>query len=173
MAKKSIYRDFIAALRKHWRAEFPFIRQCDEGCGSMPKASTFYAGITRPSGMHVFLYFQHNSKSWKVGQFTINVILSKDKRSPRHWGPSERADDGSGLWEGPRRIGHLVGSKDKWWHLKDDAPATATQQWRPTSYSDTEVVLREAVEDVGQDVMMVLRNLGVPEAAIDTPLTAA
>src|SRR5690349_9296701 len=93
MARQSVYREFMAVLRKRWKTEHPFICPLTKARGLMPKASTFYAGIAKPSGMHVFLYFQHSSKSWKVGQFTVNVVLAADELNPKSWGHAERTGD--------------------------------------------------------------------------------
>jgi hypothetical protein len=165
MAKRSLFRDFITALRSQWHTAYPFIRPLQEARGGMAKASTFYAGVAQPPGLHVFLNFQHSSKPWQVGQFTISIVLAKDPRNPRSWGFAEEGEDGRRFGEGPHRIGLLRGKKDKWWHLKDDDPPIVTRAWRPSSYADPDVVVREAVEDVSRDVLAALRLLGVPEAA--------
>src|SRR5262249_52843279 len=85
MAKSSIYRSFMKALCQHCRSAYPFIRPLTESRGRMmPKASTFYAGVARPSGLHVFLNFQHSAYAWQVGRFTINVVLAEDERNPTY-----------------------------------------------------------------------------------------
>jgi hypothetical protein len=158
VAKPSAFRALIAVLKKRWRIDYPFICPLKESRGTLPKASSFYVGVARPSGLHVFLHFQHSNKAWEVGQFTINVILTQDDNNPEHREP--RGQWGTQL-EGSHRIGFFLGRKDKWWHLRDDAPAIVTQEWRPTSYADLEVVLREAVDDVSRDVLAALRMLGI------------
>jgi hypothetical protein len=168
MAKPSAFRDFIAVLRKHWRTDCPFILQPEAGCGSLPKASTFYAGIARPDQMHVYLYFQHSSKSWEVGQFTINVVFSKDEKPPSLSHLCWTFEDCKTLGEGYVRIGRLVGSRDKWWHLKHDKSSVITEAWRPSSYASQDIVLQEAAEDVTRDVLSALRKLGVSEADVGT-----
>ena len=82
----------------------------------LSKASSFYAGVSRRMQMHVFLRIQSAVKSWEAGQFTVQ---------PRAWGYTERTGDD--FPEGPYRIGHLAGKKDKWWHLQSDRDHIATQ----------------------------------------------
>ena len=165
MAERSAFRDFIRELKKDWRVTFPSVRPLEERLSpSMPKASTFYAGIARPLGMHIFLNFQHSSKPWEVGEFTINVIPSKRKGPPEGFGWL-RAPKGAELYEGSHRIGRLVGGTDKWWHLKRYRRPIGTEVWRPSSYDDYDAVLREAVADVTHDVGAVLRRLGFAEEA--------
>lgn len=163
MVKRSVFRDFIAALRKRWREELPQVVQVDESLGpAMPKASTFYAGFSPRLGMHVFVNFQHSSKAWQVGQFTINMILSKRQGAPEGWGGPFAPEDGVSFTEGSYRISGVLGRhKDKWWHLKQDDPPLIAEAWRPISYKDDETVLTEAVADVTHDVREALCKIGV------------
>ena len=165
MARASVFRDFMTVLRTKWRAELPFVRPIDQPLEALPKASTFIAGVAQPSGLLVFLNFQHSDKAWEVGQFTVNVVLAQTERSARGWGVAEVPAAGRPFGEGSYRIGWIVGNADKWWHLKKDRPPEFTQAWRPTSYDDPDAVLREAADDVTRDVLTVLRRVGVPEAA--------
>ena len=128
-------------------------------------ASTFYAGIAKASGFHIYLSFQHSSKAWEVGRFTLNVILANDAERPNSSGIADRAKDNSSFAEGPHRIGFIVGSRDKWWHLKDDGTPIGSIAWRPSNYSDFDVVVREAVEDVSRDVVVALGVLNVAARA--------
>jgi hypothetical protein len=163
MAKRSVFRDFIVALRKHWREELPQVRPVDNALGpAMPKASTFYAGLSPRLGMHVFVSFQHSPMAWKVGQFTINVIFSRREGAPEGWGGPFAPDDGTSFTEGSYRIGSVLGRhKDKWWHLKQDHPPIITEAWRPTSYDEYETVLNEVTADVTRDVREALVKVGV------------
>ncbi len=156
MAQRSIFRDFIATLRKRWKQEMPSVRLISETLGQLPKASTFYAGARAGLGQHVYFYFQHSSKAWQVGQFTINVVLASDPANPR-MALADRSDFRDGYY----RIGFLVGEKDKWWHLKADDDPIITQAWRPSQYGNLEAVLSEAVDDVTQDVLFVTKLLGI------------
>lgn len=159
MAEKSIFREFIATLRKRWKNEHPSICPLTEACGRLPKASTFYAGVSRFSRQHVYLYFQHSSKAWNVGRFTINVVLSLDEQNPEMGLPDEPA---SHFGDGSHRIGHLIGTQDKWWHLKENGDPIISEAWRPSSYEKVDIILSEAVEDVTKDVLSALRLLDVP-----------
>jgi hypothetical protein len=166
MAERNPFPDFIRKLKEDWRVTFPLVRPLEERLSpSMPKASTFYAGIPRPLGMHIFVNFQHSSKAWEVGEFTINVILSNRKGPPEGFGWL-RAPEGADLYEGSHRIGRLVGGKDKWWHLKRyRRPPIGIEVWRPSSYDDYDAVLHEAIADVTRDLSAVLRKLGFFEQA--------
>lgn len=131
--------------------------------GNLAKASTFYAGKIEESGLHVFLNFQHSDKSWEVGRFTINIVLSADEQNLRMISGDR---SGSNYGQGWHRVGHLVGSeKDKWWHLKrEEDPADDFDMvvaWRPSSYDDPAVVIAEAVEDVTRDVFLALKKMNV------------
>jgi len=154
-----MFRAFIAALRKRWREQYPFIRPLKEGQVGLPISSSFYAGISRRTQMHVFLKFQPSAKVWEAGQFTLNVVLALDPKEPRTWGYTERVGDQ--FPEGPYRIGHLVGKKDKWWHLQLDKDHIGTQSWRPSSYAEPSLVSGEAVEDVTRDITTVLKLLEI------------
>lgn len=165
MAKRSVFHDFIAALRKDWRLRFPAIQPVKKALGAMngmsvPKASTFYVGMSPALGMHVFVNFQHSPKAWEVGQFTVNIILSKHEDAPEVWFKLS-PDNAQSFDEGSYRIGSLLGRKDKWWHLKCSSPAVLTETWMPVSYGDEAAVLAEAVADVTSDVSAVLSKLGV------------
>ena len=150
MPRASMFRSFMAALRKQWRVQYPFVRPLTGTFECMPKASSFYAGVSQRTQMHVFLSFQPSVKSWEAGQFTVNVVLALDPKSPRAWGYTERVGDD--FPEGPYRIGRLVGKKDKWWHLQLDKDHVGTQSWRPSTYADTSIVVAEVVDDVCRDV---------------------
>jgi hypothetical protein len=115
--------------------------------------------------MHVFVNFQHSSKAWEVGRFTVNLILSLREGAPDAWGGPFAPQDGRSFTEGSYRISSLLGrDKDKWWHLKEDAPPIITEAWRPASYDDYEAVLAEASADVIHDVRLALAKLGVSGA---------
>jgi hypothetical protein len=150
VTEKSIFREFIATLRRSWKKGYPSFRPLTESRGGLPKASSFYAGTSRRSNKYVYLNFQHNSKSWWVGRFTINVVLSSDEYNPMLGG------------EGSNRIGHLIGIKDKWWHLKQDDDPIITEAWRPSTYDNRDMILSEAVEDVTHDVLCAMKLLDVP-----------
>lgn len=162
-SQRSVFRDFIAVLRTRWRDELPQVRPVEKGLGpTMPKASTFYAGFAPALGMHAFVNFQHSFNSWQVGQFTINIILSKREGAPDCWGGPFAPDSGMPSTEGRYRISSILGrDRDKWWHLKRDHPPIVTDAWRPTSYDNSEAVMNEAAADVTQAVREALARLGV------------
>lgn len=111
----------------------------------MPKASTLYAGFSARHDLYVFINFQHSSKAWEVGRFTINLILSKHEREPETWGGPFAPEDGKSFAEGSYRISGVLGQHpEKWWHLKKDRRPIITQAWRPTSYDDNAVVLNDS-----------------------------
>jgi hypothetical protein len=133
----------------------------------MPKASTFYAGRAPALAMNVFVKFQHSSKAWEVGRFTVNIIISKREGAPNDWGGPFPPEEGQPFTEGSYRVGHMLGRNDKWWRLKDDSPLIVddglpvkVDAWRPTSYDDYEALLTEAVADVTRDVCELLGRLG-------------
>jgi hypothetical protein len=160
--KRSAFRDLISAVRKHWRTALPSVRQVDEPLDAlMSKASTFYAGWSPKLGLNVFINFQHSTKAWQVGQFTINLVLSQTMGAPKHQGGPVVPENESGFTEGLYRIGSILGGKDKWWHLKDDETNLVTLAWRPKSYAAYEAILAEAVADVTRDVRLALEKLGV------------
>jgi hypothetical protein len=165
MAKRSLFRDFMTALRAQWRAEWPGVRPIAEPMGpQMPKSSTFYAGMAPALGLHVFVNFQHSCMAWEVGHFTVNVILSRREGEPETWGGPFPPDDGLSFTEGSYRIGLLVGAKDKWWHLKAAPLPVINEAWQPVSYADPQAALREAVDNVSRDVREALGKLGVSHA---------
>src|SRR2546423_195442 len=109
MAKSSVFRRFITALKRHWRTELPHVTPLSERRGSLPKSSSFDAGVVQATGQHVYLEFQ---TSWKeAGYFTINlVVVDKGRQvstmtvgSPKDWLPGTRLEHGG------HRIGHFVG----------------------------------------------------------------
>ena len=175
--QRGLFPALVRALKKQWKQTFPFVRPLKEPAGQLqiPKASSFYAGTARPSGWHVFLWFQHSPKPWQVGQFTLNVILCADPDAP-NGKPFPDKDEFVRQSEGSYRIGFLLGNTDKWWHLKDDngtefGPRVITE-WQPTTYADFDIVLRETVADVTRAAAEALRLLGLIEPT-DASLTPA
>jgi hypothetical protein len=133
----------------------------------MPKASTFYAGFAPRLEMHVFVNFQHASKAWQVGRFTINIVLSRREGAPTIWGGPFEPDDSVSYTEGSFRISGILGRhSDKWWHLKQDNPPIIAEAWRPTTYDEFETVLAQAVADVTRDVTEALAKLGMKGGTI-------
>lgn len=162
MVTRSAFRDFLKSLRTRWKSELSCVKPLEDSFGTMmPKASTFYAGLSSSLRMHVFISFQHSSKAWQVGQFTVNIILSNRLGLPMEHGGPFAPDDGVSFVEGSYRIGSLLGRKDKWWHLSDNEPSMVIEAWRALSYSSRDTVIAEAIADVTRDVRAVLSRLSV------------
>ena len=166
MATPSLFRDFLRSLKAEWATSLPSVRPLEAALDPvMPKASTFYAGTSPSCGLHVFLHFQHSLKAYEVGQFTVNVWLSRRLGPPEPPAEPVTPSDSSAV-PGRYRIGWLCGyGKDKWWHLKKDRAPKYIEAWRPSSYEDQNMVIQEAVADVSHDVKAVLSNLGISGGA--------
>jgi hypothetical protein len=166
----------ITALKNQWELTFPFVRPLARPAGRLPCPieSTFYAGTAKPSGWHVFLWFHQSDELSKVGDFTLNVILCADPDVPPDTSEPLTEDFARQSSQGIYRIGSPIGGKDKWWHLKDDDPSQLVPRliadWRPTTFADFDIVLRETVADVTRHVAEVLRPLKIVES-IDANLT--
>lgn len=184
----------MESLKNRLRTECSTVRRIEETFDDlMPKASTFYAGVSESSGSHIFFNFQHSSKSWEVGQFTINVIVSSSEKPKRLRHEVMIPEDARSIREGTYRIGPLLGGKDKWWRLKKDNPLYEDEEfdrlirefdrkmkeilprdeeghvsshfetWLPTNYDDDENVCNEAATNVIHDLRRVLQMLGANE----------
>ena len=161
MAKRSIFRDFVAALRRDWHLHLPGVSPVARALGvGVPKASTFYAGVSRRQNMHVYINFQSSPKAWETGMFTVNVIFFEHDDAPVVWSKLP-PDDGRSFGEGSYRIGPFVGVNDKWWHLENGTSSITVAAWRPTSYDYPERVITEAVADVTRDIRVVLDRFAV------------
>jgi hypothetical protein len=178
MAKSSTFRRFVTALKRHWKVVLPDVKPLKEGCGHLPKASSFDAGIIPAFGQRVYLEFQ---TTWKeAGYFTINFIVADPGREVS--GITQFADwkAGQRLEHGGHRISHFLGDRrhDKWWHLRDverggwgDNLADETElrlrlslregNWTAASYAEEEKVIEGAVADVTRDVKAALIVIGV------------
>lgn len=165
MAKRSVFRDFVTAIRKHWQTELPDLRPIAQQMGpQMPMASTFYVGVIQPAKFQVFVNFQHSPKAWEVGCFTVNLLLITDlERVPEILAPRFKSIDGTDYREGSYRIGLLLGRDDKWWRLKGGDPALLkTDSLLGGSGEDEPVVAgKDAIAEVTRDVRQALQVLGV------------
>lgn len=178
VAKRSIFRDFIAALRRHWRSVLPSVLPVRVALGysasgngmSVPKASTFFAGYSPDLATYVFIMFDHSTKPWEVGRFRTMVILSHRENAPVVWHKPWYPDDGV-LTEGAYDVGLLIGRKiQSWWCLRKDGISFTEIEWKPASYDDPTQVIVEAVADVTRNVLAVLEQLKVQiaDAELDT-----
>lgn len=174
MAKPSTYRDFMKALKRHWRSVLPEVRPLTEARGSLAKASSFYAGFLPMARLHVYLEFQTHSNI--AGRFTINVILTHDEAAPRQWHASDEQRVLGRFIEGPNRIGLFLKARhgDKWWELCRDEKmegfrlehglARNEDYWYPQDWSDEVGVIRDAVDDVTRGVQLALQQLNYLES---------
>src|SRR6266480_1858105 len=117
MAKSSVFQRFIKALKLCWRSALPQVKPLLERRGSLPKASSFDAGIIAKTGQHVYLEFQ--TRWIEAGKFTINLIVVDDGCEPSLLTVVRSRKLGERLAHGAHRIGRFVGDgrHDKWWHL--------------------------------------------------------
>ena len=137
----------MRTLLKDWRSRFPWIEPVAATYRpEMPKASTVYCGALNKFNLHLFLEFQHNAKPWAVGDFTVNVVFSRQMGAPSRWIGRDLEEDP----EGSHRLGTLLFRKDKWWALRPNDNRYGIV-WRPVSYASANVV-EQAVEDVSKDV---------------------
>ncbi len=61
MSIRGFFPAFMKQLRRQWKAEFPGLSGIPGALGSMPKASTFYAGQEPAAGRHVFVSIQESA----------------------------------------------------------------------------------------------------------------
>jgi len=157
MSIRGIFPAFMKQLQRQWTVELPSLSGIPGALGSMPKASTFYAGKEPAAGRHVFVWIQASVK--RPGEFTVNIVLSDAPDAPAPWRPLDRGAFTSravGLY----RLGDLVRGSDKWWCLAQ-GPASHGLRWRASSYHDQAAVFEEAIADVTVDVRAVLAELGL------------
>ena len=152
---KSVFQEFVKAVRTDWKTRFPWIQPVPIAYNpAMPKASTFYVGAGYRFARHLFLNIQYSSKSWAVGDFTVNVLFSSEMGAPTRWiGMSLEPDP-----EGSHRIGSLLYRADKWWCLRPTG-GHYPKVWRPVSYADSKAVIGEAVEDLSRDVSQLFEQI--------------
>lgn len=171
------YRHFMKALKRHWKEALPAVRPLTEARGSLPKASSFYAGAT-PGGLHVYLHFQTHKNVG--GKFTINVILSRDELAPRQWHQRDEPAVVGRYIEGPNRIGGFLDTRrgDRWWVLcRDEVSERLGERtgldfkngdyWYPEDYDDVDRIVADAVADVTRSVRMALDRLTRIESGVE------
>jgi hypothetical protein len=184
MPKPNVYREFMKALKRHWKTVLPNVKPLTEPHGSLPMASTFYVGRAKES-VHVFLHFQTHSNFG--GLFTINVILETEDSDPCPVRFQDRAKLIDDFLQGPNRIGRFLQTRrgDKWWQLcRDEGKEILGQKlgqslfnkdwWYPKDYEDIPAVVQDAVADVTFSVHITLTQLGLPGACnASTPKNTA
>ena len=158
----SVFRKFVDELTAEWARKWPRIRRIEESFGTaLPKASTFYAGSHNALSRHVFLKFQRNPKSWNVGSFTVNIIISEKRGLPSRWALPHRNELDRGA-VGSYRLGSILYGMDKWWSLLP-TDWKFGMPWTPSSYEDADRVRRETILDVTADVERFLRRIDCAE----------
>lgn len=166
MASTSIYQQFLRAVRSRISRDYPYVKRFSEAIAeTIPKSSSFLFGRSPIYDKYVSLHFQHNARPWGAGQVTINVAIF---RSFSKVGSLQHFRDYSSAEEGTYRLGAECRGHDVWWCLKDRDrsfdgqmkgilkgfdPRVADQKffdgkWRPSSFDDPEVVVREALDDI-------------------------
>ena len=163
---KSVFQQFINALDKHVKVAYPFAQRLEKAFDvSISKASSFYLGISPTFGKHVIVTFQHSPKPWQVGEFAINVHISKDYApASENW--MRWQDRYASFEDGFYRLARGAGLPDLWWCLcpaTGDAPRDTSNggYWEPNSYEDQEAVIRQAVLEVcGFIEVHLLRKAG-------------
>jgi hypothetical protein len=116
---RGLFPRFVRAIRSAWRTSLPEIEDVHQTFSPlMPKASTFHVALSDVApgvAPYLFLVFQHHSKPWAAGRFTINLAAAatlgapgRDNRKPSLF---ERGE------EGFYRIGGVLQRKDMWWSL--------------------------------------------------------
>jgi len=166
MTKASIYQRFVRAVWARLKQDHPFVTRLDRPlCVAIPRSSSFYAGRSPMNGKHFLFDFQHSPKPWQGGQFTINVHISTELEATDNFSAFSGYEDAT---DGYYRLASACLGFDKWWCLKDrdrsfddemrrtlpnfdpaiDDEEFFRQNWRPSSYEDPELVIREALEDV-------------------------
>ena len=183
-SNRGLFPRFIAALERSWAHALPNISPVNRAYSAlMPKASTCLVQLDEVAdgvAPYLFLRFQPHSKSWHVGEFTINVIASRQRGAP-----TRDVRKPSAFFRGEEgyfRIGGLVHGRDKWWALAPkqeqlhglvprfvrvvsstgDATMRQTERpsaivtWRPSTYANEEAVFAETIADVTADVHAVL-----------------
>lgn len=149
MAEKGMFVKFMSALKKHFKSHYPFVKQLERSLDvSIPKSSSFYLGVSPKYHKHVVINFLHESKPWRVGQFSIYIHISTQYQLAEDFSPrTEKFESfGDGLYYAPP----LLIGMGKYWCL---SPTTHSDDgytiyWKPTSYDSEEVVIKEAIADV-------------------------
>jgi hypothetical protein len=148
-AEKGMFVKFMSAFKKHLKLQYPFVKQLEKSLDvSIPKSSSFYLGLSPRYNKHVIINFLHESKPWRIGQFSIYIHISTQYQLTENFSPwSENFESFcDGLYYAPP----LLIGKGKYWCLK---PTTRSDDgytiyWKPSSYDSDEVVIKEAIADV-------------------------
>lgn len=149
----SRFEKLTKQLLRDLSSNYAFVRPLQSAMPPfLPKASSFYLGQSPKYGKHVFVNLQHSSKSWEIGAFTINVVLTAEYGAPRlrHQSKAEF----SSFEEGYYRLGTSTGPKDVWWCLlpregeKIWHSSMHREFWVPSNFDDEATVLAECTASV-------------------------
>ena len=152
---KSVFQTFISEFARHLKTAYPFAQRLDKSFDvNIPKASSFYFGVSPMYGKHVIITFQHAPKSWDVGQFSINVHIS-EVFAPAADNWNRWKDRYTTFGDGFYRLATAAGLPDLWWCLLPDAEnrprdTSTGHLWEPDSYDDPAAVIQQAVREVCQ-----------------------
>ena len=166
MVGSSIYQQFLQAVWQRLKREHPYVKRFTEtNPVTISKSASFLIGRSPTHDKCFILNFQYNAKPWGAGQFTINIVVCSDFSqidSLPHFQNYARAESGT------YRLGTECHGYDVWWCLKDrdrsfdgqmagilknfDAAQADRKffdgKWRPSSFENPEVVIREALDDI-------------------------
>ena len=141
MSEKGHFQRFLRFAIPGLVEKHPFLSRLKESLGSdLPKVSSLNLGESPASGKNLVINFQHNSKPWAAGQFTINVNVSDGLVVAEDFSP----ELGS-LYQfqsGYYRLGPDSGGKDRWWCLKEIIPDIELYE-ELTSEEDEDLLLEE------------------------------
>lgn len=149
MAEKGMFVKFMSAFKKHIKTHYPFVKQLEKSLdASIPKNSSFYLGVSPNYNKHVIINFLHESKPWRVGQFSVYVHISNEYKLVDSFDPRYEEFDrfGDGLFN----ISIAFTGRNRTWCLNptDRTDDNLWTYWQPTSYDSDEVVIKEAIADV-------------------------
>jgi len=158
-----VFRQFMRALRDDWRLHLPTITPVSDQSGWSPKSHVFYAGVCSGCALHAFLRFQYSSKSWKIGEFTLNAVFVRSVCPPEVLIPQTLPLGERLREEGTYRIGSILYHRDKWWHLipKEVEESKFSINWFAADYDDLSKVISEAVADVTHDVRSLIARVQI------------
>jgi hypothetical protein len=168
MAKKSAFQSFVRAFWADFSIGCPYAKRFEKTfCVTLPKASSFYLGVSPHFGKHVIVNFQHSPKAWEVGEFTINAHISSE------FAPTTRFSAWTGFEtfeDGMYRLAHVTTGIDRWWCLREKDPEYLPrdnahgQYWEPSSYQSEDQVISEAIADVRSFLNRhLLQHAGFPQ----------
>jgi hypothetical protein len=148
----SAFEKFNREFWKLMKIDYPFVARIDKAfCASIPKASSYYIGISPIYRKHVTISFQHSSKAWEIGELTINVNIGAEYGSVAADNFNRWRERFKTFGDGFYRLAAAAEVGDKWWCLCPRNPSYSSRDnsrgnyWEPSSYDSEDVVLQECV----------------------------